>query len=513
MKAGKNTTALCVFTFFTLIFVFFGSGKYGGDGLENYLTAESIVLDGDLAIYDRPFDVKEMRYEKRGNLNQSSGRRVSGYGLGMALILVPFYLFGHIAAGLIPKIPHGYITQFFVSLSNPLILALLAVLIFKFLLKLGYTFKTAFLSAAIYSFCTMNFIYCRSGFAEPMVALLIMSAAYYIYSFSKENKPIILLVSAICFAYAVFIKKSSLILLPGFLIYLVYIYRSKKEQKKSLQSLILFLLPLIIAFLAILLQNKIFYGGVSRNEFGTTSDMLANLTRKSFPVKGIYYYLLSSGKGYFIYNIALILGLFALKDFTKRSRGLLILLACLWLTNLFFYAFIFTRGSIFSWGPRYLFPTLPFLALPLAEFIEKNNHFRRKATLFLFAGIGLLIQLPCLFINFSKYIFFIKEKLGLPEYFIDFMPELSPIKGAWMLFISLLKRHVTGCSEVFLYNPDFKFVAPLKSSLAGYDLIDIWWINILKVNPALIGVSIAAVTVLLILIYLSFRRLYSQKAL
>ncbi len=513
MKTGKGNIGIYVFIFFALVFMFFGSGKYGGDGLENYLTAESIVLDGDFAIYDHPFDIKEMRHEERGTLNPDSGKRVSSYGLGMAFILVPFYLLGHMAAGFVPQIPHGYITQFFVALSNPLILALLAGLIFKFLLKLGYTGKTAFLSTAIYSFCTMSFIYCRSGFSEPMVALLVLSAVYSVFSFTKEKKAASLLVAGFCLAYAIFIKKNSLILLPGFLIYLVYSCWNKKEIKKILGPVILFLLPVILAILAIFLQNNILYGGALRTEFGSTNDLLANVTRKSFPIKGLYYYLLSSGKGYFIYNLALILGLFAIKDFARKFRGLLILISCLWLANLFFYAFIFTRGSIFSWGPRYLFPTLPFLALFLAEFIEKSSRFQRKFAVFSWAGLGFLIQLPNLIVNISKYIFFVKEKLGLPEYLIDFMPELSPIKGAWMLFISFLKRHFFGAGEVFLYDPDFKFIPSVKASLAGYDIADIWWINIIKVNPAFTTVAIGLAASLVILILIIFRRLNSQKVL
>jgi len=86
-----NIASVLIFVLCASVFMIFSNGHYGGDGLENYLTAESIVLDGDTAIHDRPFGVDEMNYKTRGNKDEE-GSYYSDYGIGMPVLLVPFFL-------------------------------------------------------------------------------------------------------------------------------------------------------------------------------------------------------------------------------------------------------------------------------------------------------------------------------------------------------------------------------------------------------------------------------------
>ena len=129
MTSKKKNVYVWIFLFFFSSFFFISSGRFGGDGLENYLTAESIVLDGDFSINDRPFEVGEMSYSKKGAIDTTE-KRVSQYGLGVALLLVPFYFLGHLLSNFLGSVPHDYITQFAVSLFNPIVMALLSMVLF-----------------------------------------------------------------------------------------------------------------------------------------------------------------------------------------------------------------------------------------------------------------------------------------------------------------------------------------------------------------------------------------------
>jgi hypothetical protein len=507
IKKGKKIN-LWMFLFFLSAFLLISNGHFGGDGLENYLTAESIVLNHNFSIHDKPFEIPEMRYQVRG-YTAIDGKIYSKYGLGMAFVLVPFYFLGHIFTHFFTRVPHAYVTQFFVSLTNPSMLALVAIVIFTFLRRLGYPLKTSLAVVLVYSFCTMSIIYARSGFSEPTVAFLITSAALLMFAYSQQARLSSLIIAGLCVGYAIFIKKNSLILLPAFLLYFVYLFITEKDSRCATHRIMMvlsFTLPIMFSFVAILLQNKILYGGLSNTEFGTIKNMLGQVRTDSFPIKGFYYYLISSGKGYLIYNVALVLGIFAIKDFFKKHKAFCMFLLFLILSNIGFYSFIFTRGSIFSWGPRYLFPTLPLMAIFLAEFI---NNIKTSASRFCFiflAVLGFMIQLPGLFISFSKYIFFVKEKLLLPEYFMDFMPDLSPIKGAWALFVSFIRSLITGESSLFFYNPDFRFAAPLQASLKGYDMVDIWWVNMAKVNNSMEPYAAAGIIILIVVAIFSYKR-------
>jgi len=504
----KNLISSWIFMFFLAFFVLISYGRFGGDGLENYLTAESIVLDGDFSIHDRPFDVKEMRYAARGRMD-ADGKRYSTYGLGLAFLLVPFYCLGHIFSDFIGSVPHGYVTQFTVSFFNPMVLALLSVVLFKLLLRLGYNAKISFFTSLIYSLCSMNVVYARSGFAEPAIALLILLAALSMFDYSRDGKTLPVVLAAVSIGYMLFIKKNSFILLPGFALYFFYLL--SKDKKRSLGDKVrhfaCFAGPIVLSVFAILLQNKVLYGGITSTEYGTVGDLLSKITTDGYPVKGLYYYLISSGKGYFIYNIAMVLGLFALRDFYRKHRDYCIFIAALLLSNLLFYSFIFLRGSLFSWGPRYLFPTLPLLALFLAEFMSGKDTVKRKVTVAFFAAVGFIIQLPNLVVSFSKYLFFVKEKLGLEEFLINFMPELSPVKGVWMLLLSFMNRFLRGVSLNFSYNPDLWFFETVRVSLEGYDIADIWWVNVIKIDPSLKIPVCAALGLLLILLMSSCRKI------
>ncbi len=494
-----------LFVLFFSVFLLISNGRFGGDGLENYFAAESIVLDGDFLIYDRPFDVHEMRHGEKGDGVSAKGRPPA-YGLGMAFILVPFYCFGHFLSLSVSSVPHDYITQFAVSLANPTILALLSLVLFNLLRKLEYSAKVSYAATIIYSICTMNIIYARSGFSEPTIALLVLLAVLSFFNYSKEGKAAHLFLGAFCLGYALFIKKNSIILMPAFTLYFLHLLSSDRTKPAGIKMryFLFFITPFILSFAALLIQNKAVYGGFLKTEFGTIAGMLSKVRTDGYPVKGLYYYLISSGKGYFIYNIAIALGLFSIKDFFRRHKHFFYLIVLLLLSNLLFYSFIFVRGSLFSWGPRYLFPTLPLFSLFFAEFISKKTTVVRRISVLFFALVGFFVQLPNFIVNFSKYLFFVKKEFKLPEYLINFMPDLSPIKGTWALFASSIKRYLSGVSSDFSFNPDCKLIAPIKASLKGYDVLDIWWLNVIKVEPSLAVPVLLVVCLLVIACMLAF---------
>ena len=185
-KRRKFLLHMYIFIFIFSFFMFFSNGHYGGDGLENYLTAESIVLDGDISIYDRPFGVAEMNNEARGKV-ESVSNRYSSYGIGMPILLVPLYVLGHFISMALPAIGHDYITQFCVSLANPVIGALIALILFMLLERLGFDKKTQVITVLCYSFCTMSLIYTRSGFSEPAVTLFVLLAFLFLHKYESEG--------------------------------------------------------------------------------------------------------------------------------------------------------------------------------------------------------------------------------------------------------------------------------------------------------------------------------------
>ena len=79
-----------LFVFICCVYLLTAGGHYGGDGFWNYLTARSLVLNGDLIISDQDFTMPEI--QRQYNAVASSGRTYSKYGLGLPLVEIPFFV-------------------------------------------------------------------------------------------------------------------------------------------------------------------------------------------------------------------------------------------------------------------------------------------------------------------------------------------------------------------------------------------------------------------------------------
>ena len=501
----KININLSILVFFLSVFVFFSSGHFGGDGIENYLTARSVVIEQDLSIYDDSFGVKEMRYDstKKNRVTGRGGKIYSSYAMGMPILLLPLFFLGHIVSLIVKGVPADYITQFFVSLTNPIIYACMALFIFMILQKLKYSKQIAFITALVSSFCTMNLIYARSGFSDPAVALFFLISGYFLLRYFQKGPLFSVLLSGAAFSYAVFIKKHFIIYILCYLLIFYIAYKRDKNILKAAKAVFAFLVPVGICILLILIFNYLRFGGALNTEFGTPSDMLSKGTTGARYIKASYYYLLSSGKGYLFFNIPLILALFGIRGFLKKQSLFGIFALSLIMLNLAFCVWIFQRGSLFSWGPRYLLLTVPFMSIFMAEFIAQAKEPFKRFTIILLSSLGFLVQFPCLFINNSKWLFFIKEQLQQKEYMINFIPDLSPIKGCWILFISMIKNLISGESMAYAYNPDPLLVKRIAASLSGYDIMDTWWFHTMKLYPVLMPYTIFSIVLLFLLVSLS----------
>ncbi len=492
-----------IFVFFFSLFAIFSNGHFGGDGLENYLTAESIVLDGDIAIHDRPFDVKEMKYDARGK-QDASGRRYSGQGVGMPLLIAPLYAMGHAFSGIVPQIPHDYLTQFFVALFNPIMTALSVALLFALLVRMRFSPGTAFITTLCYGFCTMVPVYTRSGFSEPAVAFFALLAMVLLHRYEETGAVKYMFFCSASLGYSVLVKTGAMIFVPVFLCYVLYrTLSAKPDAVSSLKLWAAATLPVLVFCLAHFAIQTVVGSSLSIANAGSVGKVFSG----TMPLKGLYYYLLSPGKGYFFYNVPLILGLFSVKRSFFAGDKVFRYSAVFILINILFYSYIFKRGSLFSWGPRYLYVTVPFMCIFLADFIKSAVSPWKKIILAGASLAGFLVQLPCFFINFSNYLFFIKEKMEIPEYLVNFMPDITPLKGSWRLFISALSRTFSGASLDFAYSPDYWFFKPVFVTMADYDGCDIWWVNAVKVAPLSLPAVIASMIFLAVMTVVSFSML------
>jgi len=485
--ADNKSIIFWLFLFVLSVYCLVSSGHYGGDTINNYLTTESIVLDKSIRIDNRNLALPEIKTGEEWRLPEKERSKYSPFGIGMPLLQIPFFLKGLVISKIFKNMPQQYITFFSVSFTNSFLSAVNTALLYMIMTVLGFRKKRAVYLALIYSFSTMAIVYSKTGFVEPAMATFLLLSILSLFGYFAGRKKItLLIISGAALGFMGLIKNYSVMLAP---LFIIYIFARKKPGKWA--EAIAFTISFCAVFSLDLWLNYLRYGNILKSGYGDIAAV--GLGYGHHFIKGLYYYWLSSGKGFFLYNIPLILSLVSSRTLFAKKRPEFWLIMSLIALYAFYFAYFFKRGSIFSWGPRYLFPIVPLFILLMDGVFDKKS---LTVLLIILAIVGVVIQLPAVVMNYSKYIYFAKEKLGVEEYLINFVPDLSHINGCWKLFVSSLTRNICGIERIFTYSPDPVFIKPLNCPMSGYDTVDLWYINLARFNAGTIGLAAAAISML-----------------
>lgn len=397
--------------------------------------------------------------EKLGQHNNSISLERPVYSVRSLLlpaISVPFYYAG-LAFGISPLI----VVTFF---ANSIIIALTSLIVFCFSLEIYTSKKISFILSLL--FCVGSFVlpYNSTFFPQPLQALLLITSAFFLHKSShltiissihnkkdyearrednmrydihkrKNNKAMYFAVlSGILLGLSVFAHPTSLIVIPGFIIYSIISFKRYKNKK----SLGLFLVSLVIILFFMSLVNYWRFGAFTEFGYGGYYDQL----KRTWP--GLVGLLVSPGKGLLFYFPVVILLPLALGLMykMKKERLLTVLIIYIIVIN---WAYIGTldaenpnksvlwSGAI-AWGPRYLVPVMPFIILPFGTLL---TGFRQRQRLLKigFATLcitGIIVNLSGKLV-WSDYVFtyaLYKEQLYKVDHRADEMtwnPYYSPI--------------------------------------------------------------------------------------
>jgi len=501
---------LYLFLFFTSLYSFFSIGHYGGDGYEEYLTAESIVLDRNFQFHDRPHDPDQLNYKSGVGIEGRNGGTYSARScLGVAFPLSFFYALGHIVASFLKNIPHDFITILFASFYNPFISAFTVLFVFAISGHLGFKPVTSLMLSLIYGLSTMAPVYTRTGFAEPTLVLFLLISVYWIIRYSKNLEERCLVYSALALAYCVLIKAIGFIFFPCLLVYIFWcIYAKKQNLFDRLKPVAIFAIVFIFGNAIVLAYNYFVYGSILSFGKANPIDISARAAQSTHFIKGAYYYLISPGKGVILFNLPIILSFIGLVKVPKERRKEVVLLLLIFIVNLLFFVKCFSRGSLFSWGPRYLLPSIPFLVLLIGYYYEGYKGFMGRFYVWLLSAVGFFVMLPCMFINQSKFYLFVVEELNLDEYLISFIPDLSPIMGAWWMLVTRIIQNLTGKGIPFNFAPDYWLVKPVSAFMGEYNYIDLWFVKVMEASPSFAPAVYAVLTCLALLSVVSIYKVY-----
>lgn len=202
MKKPDKIFYLYLFIFTSLyIFTSSGNSVFDSDAsLARYELTKSIAEKFDLSI--------PAGYGVRG----IDGRDYSWSGLGYSIFSLPFYFAGKLTSSN-PGLA--------VSLINQIVGVMTVILIFRFLLALGYSRRASFLIGIFYGLGTIAWPIAKQPFDNGLETFFVLLSIYYIYSYFQNTKTTSLIFSSFGLGFA-FITRPTAILVTASIFFLLY---------------------------------------------------------------------------------------------------------------------------------------------------------------------------------------------------------------------------------------------------------------------------------------------------
>jgi hypothetical protein len=395
LKARKvRLTAIYVFAFVTCIYFLSISKIHVVDQfIQRNQVAISIVERIELSIPESSYSI-----------GGRDGRTYSLYGLGWAIIALPFYAIGKVVGGQHP--------ENLVLLLNPLAGAATVTLVFLFSVALGYSRRSSLVVAIFYGLGTFAWPLAKQPFDHVVETLFVLLSVYFMYRQASENTIIRLILSALCLGIAMNTRLVSILALPALLVMMGAGCDAKcslaDNSKVFFRKMVIFMSVLLPFVGLVLWYNYHRFGSI----FETGFQLLAARTGIDFfsgtPLLiGLKGFLASPGKGFFYYSPIAVFFFYTIIPFYKKHRWTAISFILLIVSYL-----LFLSGNVYwhgdwAWGPRYLLAITPFIILPIAELLDSDPWKRKTPAIilpvYLVFILSILIQASAISVHFYNY--------------------------------------------------------------------------------------------------------------
>ncbi len=393
-------TKISVFIFFISIYSLFSAGQL--TTLYKVGTSDkefSTMLDENIKsalsmgmLFQHKIDFPKKLKGNSMLVQGKDGRMYSYFGIGKSIFNIPFFWIG---AKISPqKVSlHKFMIYLFIPLSfeNVLITAIILLILFMFLVDLGFTERVSFLLILIYGFCTIAFSNAKYPNDESLTSLFLLIAVFSAFRYKKTLSKGQIILSAVSLGCAILTRLTSIIVIPLIYWYLIKIKRGKKG--KFIQDIMLYSFLVLIFILLYMYYNYARFGNVFDTGYGHRNDWF--IFSPWFPIKSIIDMLISPNIGFFVYMPVFILSLLGIKDFFRKYKSEGILFLSIFIIYLVFHSFWYASNAFISGGPRFLSQVHIFLIPFLGTFITSVCYKKRlwKSLFWIFSLSGLIINL------------------------------------------------------------------------------------------------------------------------
>jgi len=342
---------LYVFLLFGLVLsILFSSGQIENPDTHLRLTQTRIILDDNK--FGLPDDVGE---DSHGNISiNKDGKRFMVYNPGQTIIFIPIYYIANLVST--DEANAYYFSAFCVSFLNYMVHALCAFILFKIALLLGAVKKQAYLVSIFFGLTSYSFVFAQSTYEHHFEMFFILLSVYFA---QKKDTNHAGLLSGLMLSLGLVFRTTSILAVPAILL----LQKNNNERLKVLMSL-----TIGVAF--VLLYNYYRFGNPLETGYSLAwslahSDKFDFWSFSGFP-EAFLGFLFSPGKGLIFFSTTIVIALFGIKTFWKKQRVIFYAILLISAAYLIIFSLNFAwHGSIWSYGPRYILPIIPFLYLPI----------------------------------------------------------------------------------------------------------------------------------------------------
>jgi hypothetical protein len=405
--------ALLLFAVYLLTF----SGRiYSHDSMSMFSVTDSFVKRGD-------FDTDQMwtLFKARNEL-APDGESYAKYGYGASALAAPIYAVALLVPGL------GLLQTTLVASS--IVVAVTGGLVFLAARRLGFMRQVSLGVALLFGLATPVWVYARQMWSEPYGAFTLFGSFYLLLSFRQEGHDRDAALAGLVLGLAVATRVTNAALLPFFL---WYGFRQVTREPRARRGLALFAAAIGLVGFSIAWYDWVRYGHPLATGYRSDETFSTPLAL------GLYGLLFSPGKGLFVY--APFLAILPWSAWALRHKAFYEVVIALAILAIYLATFgtwyYWWAGT--NWGPRFLVPTLPFLAVLVAPALElafSGEVVGRRwlpeafATLFVITSlVSVGIQVLGVAVPSLTYRLRMVEATANPDMTAIFVPQYSPLVG------------------------------------------------------------------------------------
>jgi hypothetical protein len=350
--ASPTKTPLLLFAFFTLFyFVSMPGYLQVSDSEYSLKTAQSLLHRGTFEIERTP--------QSEGYVFVRDGRAYSKFGIGLALLWVPFVAVAGMVAH-ISGLPAEFVTHFVVSTYSIFFGALACVLFHRLAGAFCLSASHALLLTLAFGLGTIIWKYSVYDFSEIVQTCALLGATLA----ALRNTPRSLALMAACLSANVFMKVAAVIYLPVFFAYVWWVNRH--DARVALRKLGAAAVVGGIFGAVLLYLNYVRFGNPLESGYGGQAVMFSDRFLHNLAAL-----LISPEKGLFLYSPILLFAVAGYPAFVARHRAEAGLFVALALINLCFHAsYIYYEGG-WCWGPRFQVVITYLLLLPAGMLLDR----------------------------------------------------------------------------------------------------------------------------------------------